>query len=210
MKFYIELTLLPSVEINPNFLWSKIYPLIHLALVEIQEADGSVPVGVAFPEYEMRKSRLGCKLRLFALEEVVLEKLNLSQRFHRFSDYVHWTGIRPVPNGVQSYAFYHRQQPNRSPSKLNRTIKRKAAREGVSLAEAEKQLAIQLENKARPHNNVLAINATPLLEVPYLQMKSLSSGKKFYLFIGKEVAREHCSHGFGSYGLSHRSSVPDF
>ena len=51
MKNYIEITLLPSAEITLSFLWEKLYQQLHLALVEIQDSDKSVSVGVSFPKY---------------------------------------------------------------------------------------------------------------------------------------------------------------
>lgn len=53
MKFYQELTLLPQDEINIYFLWSKTFQQIHLGLVEMQDDQKRVPIGLSFPEYKM-------------------------------------------------------------------------------------------------------------------------------------------------------------
>lgn len=87
MKFYIEITLLPGVDIGINFLWAKLYQQIHLALVDMNDGKGSVPVGVAFPQYDTDKNRLGNKLRLFASSESDLIKLDIKKWLNRLLDY---------------------------------------------------------------------------------------------------------------------------
>ena len=71
MRFYCEITLLPNPEVNLNFLWSKVFQQIHLGLVEMQDEQRRVPIGISFPEYVIgeKYSVLGDKLRLFAQDE---------------------------------------------------------------------------------------------------------------------------------------------
>lgn len=191
MKCYIELTLLPSAEINLYFLWSKIFQPIHLAFVAIQDEQGNVPIGIAFPQYDAQKYQLGDKLRLFALDARILEDLRLSEKLKHFLDYVHLTKIREVPDRVHAYSVYQRQQSNRSQAKLYRTIKRKALRERIDLEEAKNQLETQLDNKVKEtKNEKFKMDFMPSLKVPYLQIKSLSSGKRFCLFIAKYRTEE--------------------
>jgi len=51
MNYYQDLSLLAQEEINIHFLWSKIFQQIHLGLVEMQDEQGRVPIGLSFPEY---------------------------------------------------------------------------------------------------------------------------------------------------------------
>lgn len=51
MKYYLEMTLLPNSDINLFTLWSTLFGQIHLGLVEIQDDQGYVPIGISFPEY---------------------------------------------------------------------------------------------------------------------------------------------------------------
>ncbi|MEA1972151.1 MAG: type I-F CRISPR-associated endoribonuclease Cas6/Csy4, partial [Candidatus Cloacimonadota bacterium] len=136
MNFYIEVTLLPGADIDLYYLWSKVYQQIHLAFVENQDNNGKVLVGIAFPEYNEEKYQLGSKIRLFAQNESVLGKLDIMKWLKHLSDYVHCTRIRPVPDKIKQLVMYSRKQGNRSQSKLNRTIKRKAEREGISIEKA--------------------------------------------------------------------------
>ena len=46
MNYYQELSLLPQEEIPINFLWSKVFQQIHLGLVEMQDDQLRVPIGV--------------------------------------------------------------------------------------------------------------------------------------------------------------------
>jgi len=212
MNFYIEITLLPGADIDLHYLWSKVYQQIHLALVKIQDDNGSVPVGIALPEYNMKKYQLGSKIRLFASDENNLSKLEIRKWFHRLSDYVHLTQIRPVPKNINKFAMFSRKQANRSQSKFNRTIRRKAEREGISLEEASillrKTLDCSENDKKKNMNN---FNDMKWLKLPYINMKSLSSGERFRLFIIKESGLASIEYeGFNTYGLCHKSSVPDF
>ena len=53
MRCYQEITLIPNADINRHFLWSKAFQQIHLGLVETQNAQKRVPIGLSFPEYKM-------------------------------------------------------------------------------------------------------------------------------------------------------------
>ena len=50
MKHYIEITLIDNFDINLFSLWSKVFQQIHLGLVEIQDDQGRVSIGLSFPE----------------------------------------------------------------------------------------------------------------------------------------------------------------
>jgi CRISPR-associated endonuclease Csy4 len=207
MKFYIEMTLLPSADIGINFLWAKLYQQIHLALVEMSDGKGVVPIGVSFSQYDADKYWFGDKLRFFAEAKPDLEKLNIKKWLDRLFDYVHITQIREVPDNIKSHVIYKRRQSNRSFSKLKRTIKRKAEREGVDMEEAGKRL---IANLADGEGKKSAVDDVLLLKFPFIEMKSFSSDKYFKLFIAKEIASREVLGTFNCYGLSCNSTVPEF
>lgn len=192
MKSYIEITLLPSADISRNFLWEKVFQQIHLGLVEMKTANGTVPIGISFPEYNTERHALGSKMRLFAVDKPVLEKLNVPKCLRRFNDYVHLTRIRPVPGHVSAYASYIRQQ---SKSSKQRLARRKAKREGIEFEQALKLLEGFQEQQ---------------LKNPFITMTSQSSGRRFRLFILKKKTEQSIDKGFSSYGLSPSSTVPEF
>lgn len=200
MKFYIEITLRPSGDIGINFLWTKLYQQIHLALVDMNDGKSDVPIGAAFPQYDVEKNRLGSKLRLFAKSESELVKMDIKKWLNRLLDYVHITQIREVPNNVKSYSVYKRQQPNRSSAKLERLIKRRAKREGMTIEEARSSIIANFTNS----------DGVRLLKAPFIEMKSISSESRFRLFIIMEKASNYLEGNFSSYGLSDKSTVPDF
>lgn len=193
MQYYQQITLLPTAEASIYFLWEKVYPQIHLALVDIQNESGHVPVGVAFPGYTKNPWAIGNQLRLFAPDEETLRKLDASHWLQRLKDYVHITGIRPVLR-AQAYAIYQRRQPK---SSMERLARRKARRHNLSFEQAVASLSDFREERQ--------------IRIPYIQLKSQSSQHRFRLFITqKEVNKPHRGF-FNTYGLSlEGATVPIF
>lgn len=122
MNYYLEITLLPNYEINLFNLWSKTFQQIHLGLVEMQDDQKQVPIGISFPEYKNGEKFgvLGSKLRLLAPDEASLMRFDASKWLTRLSDYVHYTSIRPVPDSIKGFAVYHREQPKTGRERLAR------------------------------------------------------------------------------------------
>lgn len=194
MEFYQEITLIPNAEIEKHFLLSKVYQQLHLGLVEMQDEQNKVPIGISFPEYQSGEKLgvLGAKLRLFAPDEATLARLNVNHWLCRLSDYVHYTGIRPVPDKVNRYAVYRREQPKTSRERLAR---RYAKRHGLDY-----ETALTIFSKM-PDKTVTT---------PFIRLKSLSSGNLFCLWIKKTEAEKAVNNRFTTYGLSFESAVPEF
>ena len=213
MNYYQEITLLPNPDINLFSLWSKVYQQIHLGLVEMQDDQGRVPIGVSFPEYVQgdKYSVLGGKLRLFAEHEATLSQFNACHWLARLSDYVHCTSIRPIPEKLIGYATYQREQPKTNKERLAR---RYAKRHGMDLATALHS-TIDLTVKSPPD----AVYKTRFrycdmmqkpVTTPFIRLQSLSNGQTFCLWIKKTVVAEPVETSFSSYGLSAVSTVPEF
>jgi len=194
MKCYIEITLLPSAEIASYFLWEKMYQQLHLALVEAQDSNNKVKVGVSFPDYDASQYQLGHKLRLFAQSDEVLENLNISKWFSRLSDYLHISSIRDVPEKIEGYAFFKRLQPK---SNNDRLARRRAKRKNISYEQAKAHYDGQKEQYSR---------------APFIRIKSHSSDKQYRLMIVRIDADSDAqmNDGFSTYGLSAKSTVPIF
>lgn len=191
MKFYQELTLLENSDIAWFTLWSKTFQQIHLALVETLENDKS-RFGIAFPEYR-DNIHLGSKLRVFAESESDLVALDLNKWLSRLTDYIHIKSIRPLPDNVQSYASFSRYQPGN----LNkeRLARRRAKRHNETYEQA-----LEHYNGLQPKK----------IREPFIRLKSLSNGESHCIFIRKASAEMPVNEGFSSYGLSKKSTVPDF
>lgn len=189
MKYYQEITLIPSLEIPIRFLMSKVFYAIHLALASSKDENGKSPIGVSFPTYEERA--LGNKIRLLSDCEEALEHLGLNERLQKFVDYVHITGIRKIPESrIRGYLCFTRFQPDGS---VPRKARRYAKRHSVTYEEAEKIL------KTKEHACM-----------PYIQLTSHSTNQKFSLLIQKRKMDHPLVGTFSTYGLSDTSTVPDF
>jgi CRISPR-associated endonuclease Csy4 len=186
--------LLPQEEIPIHFLWSKVFQQIHLGLVEMQDEQGRVPIGLSFPEYVTGEkfSLLGGKLRLLAKDEATLSQFNATKWLSRLSDYVHCTSICPVPEKIASYSVYQREQPKTNKERLAR---RYAKRHDVDYDSALKCYSDM---------------AHQTISTPFIRLKSLSGGNEFCLWIKKTVVTEPSGMVFSSYGLSAESTVPEF
>ena len=193
MNHYVEVTLLPGVDIGLAFLWEKVFQQIHIGLVEVEKQNrGSI--GISFPYYDQGECRIGKKVRLFSEREDDLIKFDAPKRFGRLADYVHFTSVRTVPQKNIKYATYKRYQPPKSNEQLAR---RKVKREQIKLSEAREYL----QNRDVKGE-----------KFPFISMKSQSSGREFQLFISKKLAEEPKAGKFSSYGLSSGESltVPEF
>ena len=197
MKHYQEITLIDQAEISSYFIWSKLYTQLHIALAEIKDTNNKVNIGVSFPQYLFEKNdknskvNLGKKLRLFAQNEADLKKLDLKKWLDRLTDYVHITSIREVPENINSYAIYKRKQVKTNATRL--------ARHRVKRGD------IGFDEALARYSNVVTTT-----DLPFVQMKSLTSDQVFKLFIEKKNAEQSESQIFSTYGLSSESSVPEF
>jgi len=191
MKFYHEITLLPGVDININFLWKVLYQQIHIALVEVKENSAIQNIGVSFPEYDIKKFVMGTKLRLFSKDKEFLEKADFTGKLCKIKDYVHLTSIKEVPEN-HKYIVFNRLQP-KFVSECR--CRRKAKRENISFEEA---LAALKDVKRKK------------IERPFIHIKSKSNGHSFQLIIDRSEREKEVDKGFTTYGLSPVSTVPDF
>ena len=191
MNYYQEITLLPDGEVSLSFLWTKVFTQLHLALAEEQQREGMVKTALAFPEYQDKG--LGNKIRIFAPSAEQLERLHLKQRLERLSDYVHLTTIRKImERRITGYSIYSRYQPDES---VERKARRYARRhEGVSY-----ENALDLLNQREKTHNL-----------PFIQLKSVSTAQTFSLFIKKTPCQSEQSGTLSTYGLSDNASVPEF
>lgn len=192
MEYYQEITILPESEMPTNFILSKVYQQLHIAFVEHQDAQGQVPYGVAFPEYQEEGERIGLgrKIRIFAADEKTLEDLSLSHVLQRYADYIHLKRTRRIPGQVKGYCCYCRYHQDGSRAQKAR---RYAKRHGITVEEA-----MQLfPKKGRP-------------EYPYVQLTSATNGHKFRLYVRRIPVQSEENSGFSVYGLSSQSSLPVF
>lgn len=214
MNYYLEITLLPNYEINLFSLWSKTFQQIHLGLVEIQDAQKRVPIGLSFPEYKMGEKFgiLGSKLRLFAADEAALTRFDVPSRLSRLSDYVHCTGIRPVPSTVKGYAVYQREQPKTGRERLARRYAKRHNLDYETAFNGKVELCAKHDNATECERMLMSYSEMPhkTINTPFIRLKSLSSGNTFCLWIKKKEIENSMNGIFTAYGLSSAASVPEF
>lgn len=193
MKYYQQLQLLPDAEISVYVLWEKVFQQVHLALAEAQQGDVN-KIGITFPEYNAEKFQLGNKLRLFASTEAELNQLNVEKWLQRLRDYVHISSVRLVPETVNDHAIFKRVQLK---SNNERLARRKAKRQNIPYEEALAFLNGRIESDSN---------------LPYINIKSLSSQQRYRVFIAceKRGILTNESPVFNSYGLSSNYALPLF
>jgi len=192
MYYYQEISLLHKANIELCRFWEKLFPQIHLALVESKTAENQSAIGVAFPEYDAAEYSLGTKLRLLAEEEQTLKQMQCEKWLNRLNDYVHLSGIKPVPERLEGQACFRHVKPKGSKEKLAR---RRAKRTGETLQQALAYFATYEEKRSR---------------LPYINMHSESNGQRFRLFIEKQTMEQPQTGLYSCYGLSSKTTVPLF
>ncbi|MEA2091526.1 MAG: type I-F CRISPR-associated endoribonuclease Cas6/Csy4 [Campylobacterota bacterium] len=189
MKYYIDIKLLPEVDISLGFLWKKVYQQIHLALVEAKDE----AIALSFPGYGDKIFPLGDRLRVFAQNIDDLEALSLDKWLNRLQDYCFVSKIKETPK-VDKYVSFTRKQVKYHDDVLKRAT-HQAKRRDISIEEALKHFEGYKEKK----NNL-----------PFIQVKSLSSEQELKLFIEKKELNEEMLGVFNTFGLSKTATIPWF
>ena len=193
MKYYLDITLLPDTEITLGFIWHKVYQQIHIALAENKVADNESAIALSLPNYGDHKFPLGNKLRLLAETEQVLDTLAINTWLKRFTDHTHITSIKSVPESVNEYACFSRKQVKTNFSRLAR---RRAKRHNETFEQALQHYVSFEDEKTK---------------LPFINIKSLSKGEQFRLFIERKVSEQAEKGKFNCYGLSkEQATVPWF
>lgn len=221
MRFYQEITLIKTPEITPYFIWSKLYMQVHLAFVEQQNPDETVNFGVSFPDYHFQNESaksfgyLGDKLRIFASTEQELEQLNLAGWLKRLADYVHIKSIKPVPENINGHLQVKRYRANTNLERLTRRfMQRESKRLGRQLSFEEAQ-ALQNQRFAKEQKVSLQeaekhYQQPQVKGFPFIKMRSESTNKEFSLQIDQQTVEQLQQGLFSTYGLSSKSTVPNF
>ncbi|MBL1263023.1 type I-F CRISPR-associated endoribonuclease Cas6/Csy4 [Candidatus Methylomicrobium oryzae] len=212
MNYYVEITLLPNFDINLFSLWSKAFQQIHLGLVEMQDEQKRVPIGISFPEYKIGEKFgvLGSKCRMFADDEATLTRFNAPNSLKLLSDYVHCTGIRPVPVKLLGQAVYRRRQPKTNPERLARRYAKRHDLDFETALNTTVQVRPEGGDACYPTAFRYCEMPRQSVALPFIRLKSLSTEQPFCLWIEKSSVAEPVAGGFSCYGLSARSTVPEF
>lgn len=187
MDHHIDIDVLPDPEFPAHQLMNALYAKLHRALA----AKNSTLIGVSFPGFSLKAPNLGTRLRLHG-DVVVLSALMASGWLTGMRDHVKLILPTRVPDTAQ-HCIVRRIQVKSSTQRLRRRLMH---RHDLDAYEAHQRIP---DSVAR------------LVKLPYVQLRSTSTGQSFRLFIDHEKPQSHAIAGdFNTYGLSQTATVPWF
>lgn len=187
LSHYIDLPLRADPEFSPAHLMSALMGKLHRALVQ-RKADG---IGISFPQYSVHPRTLGHHLRLHGTS-AALEDLMAQPWLQGMRDHVQVGALLPVPPQA-THCLVERRQFKTSADRLRR---RRMRRKGETQEQAMAAIPDTVER--RP-------------DLPFVQVRSSSTGQPFSLFIAQQVLPSGERLGaFNAYGLGLGATVPWF
>ncbi|HET8941327.1 MAG TPA: type I-F CRISPR-associated endoribonuclease Cas6/Csy4, partial [Rudaea sp.] len=182
---YVDIRVVPDPESSASQLLGALYDRLHLALVQ-QRLNS---IGVSFPGYSINPRSLGNVLRLHASDDTLRIFLQ-TDWLKGMRGHIRMTEIAYVPSNAQ-HRTVQRKQFKTSAERLRR---RRMRRKG----ETEEQVKAAIPS---------TMERTPNL--PYLHVRSRSTGQSFCLFIALGPLSANAMLGdFNSYGLGETATIP--
>jgi CRISPR-associated endonuclease Csy4 len=184
MESYQEIRVLPDPEFGTDMLMAALFAKLHRALGKY--AAGKI--GVSFPRYGQKPGDI---IRLHSTADT-LAAFSQTLWLKGLNDHVDVSEIRDVPADAK-YCCFSRVQVKSSAERL----RRRAVRKGRLTA--EEALDRIPDSKSQ------------VTSLPFIQVKSLSTGEAFRLFIRRGALLTEPAEGvFGAYGLSAVATVAWF
>ncbi|MFC3022820.1 type I-F CRISPR-associated endoribonuclease Cas6/Csy4 [Vibrio zhugei] len=185
MDYFFEIKVMADPEFSAPVLMNALFSKLHRALVSVSQGD----IAVSFPLLNARN--LGQILRIHG-SLAALTKLEALSWRKGLSDYTQASDIQPIP-ATDQHCLVSRVHAKNNIDNLRR---RAMKRHSISYQEACQQLP---EDK------------TKRLDLPFVQIKSQSTGETFRLFIQQtRCPASQADQAFSKYGLSNTASVPWF
>jgi len=185
MDHYLEITLLPDTEFPAPMLMSALFAKLHRVLVQISSTD----IGISFPT--IAANHLGNTLRLHgsaaALKNLMERSWLVGMRDHSDVKEIH-----PVPAGA-SQCRVKRVQTKSSVERLRRRYQKRFS--DALPEDIAKRIPDSMEQR---------------LSLPYVRLKSLSTGNDFLMFLQQLKVEQSQKGVFNAYGLSSNGTVPWF
>ncbi|WP_233967850.1 type I-F CRISPR-associated endoribonuclease Cas6/Csy4 [Pectobacterium polaris] len=184
MDHYIDIRVQPDPEFTASQLLNALFAKLHRALGQV--ADGKI--GISFPNVG---KTLGECLRLHGTKEA-LSTLEQTAWLKGLRDYTQVSECKAVPDGVK-FRTVRRVQLKSSAERLRR---RSVSKGWLTEAEASARIPDAVEKRSA---------------LPFVQIKSLSNGQMFFVFVEHGPLQDAPIAGrFSSYGLSAEATVPWF
>lgn len=186
MDHYVDIDVRPDPEFPAHQLMSALYAKLHRALAALASAG----IGVSFPGVNSN-AHLGTRLRLHG-SLMDLSTLLSVDWLAGMRDHVALMPPTSTPPTVQ-HRRVSRVQVKSSPERLRRRLMRRHTLD---------------EHEARQR---IPDNAVHLSKLPFVQLRSTSTGQSFRLFIEHGPLQPSMLSGtFNAYGLSQQATVPWF
>jgi CRISPR-associated endonuclease Csy4 len=188
MDHYLDIRLLPDPEFPIHQLMDALFAKLHRSLSQL----GSDDIGISFPGTGSQTKGLGDCMRVHGTN-MALQHLMAQSWLQGMRDHVSCLEILPIPEtaGVQTV----RRVQAKGASDLRRLRRRRMARTGCTEAEA-----LQAIPDA----------AAEQLKLPFLTVRSSSSGQTFHIFVRQQAAAETVNGSFNAYGFSQTATLPRF
>lgn len=186
MDHYVDIRLRPDPEFPPYQLMDALFAKLHRILVQLDSDD----IGVSFPDAGSIKSGLGQCLRLHGAQPA-LQRVADMPWLTGIKDHAEVTDVSPVPADAK-HCYVRRVQAKSNPDRLRR---RQMKRKGWT------------EEQAR---EAIPDSAAEQLKLPYLTVRSTSTGQSFRLFVRQKPTSGPTPGTFNTYGFSGTGSVAWF
>jgi len=184
MDSYLDIRVLPDPEFTAQALLDALFAKLHRALG--QHAAGGI--GISFPH---AGKNLGDKLRLHGTS-AALAAFHQLNWLKGLGDYTDCSAILPVPADAKHRTIGRVQVKSNA-----ERLRRRAIKKGKLTEEEALQ---RIPDSVSQRSNL-----------PFVNVKSLSNGERYPLFIRQGEIRQQASPGeFSSYGLSASATVPWF
>jgi len=183
MDYFIDIKLLPDLEIDETALLSNLFSKLHRTLARY--GDGNI--GVSFPK---ANKFLGSTLRLHGTESK-LSGLMAIAWLKGLGDYSKISTLQPIPNDVK-HCTVTRIQAKSAFNKRKRSVAKGWLSEEEALAK-------------------IPDDQQKTLKLPYIQLNSLTSGQTMRVYVKQSQPVSSATAGkFSRYGLSRITTVPWF
>lgn len=187
MDHFIDLRVRPDPEFPVPQLLNALAAKLHRVLVALESDD----IGISFPHHRAKGAGLGDTLRLHG-SAARLQQLMRTAWLGSMSEHVFPADVLPVPASA-SHRVVRRVQVQSNAERIRR---RQMKRHGWTEEEARRRIPDTVEKQ---------------LDLPWLSLRSQSTGQPFRLFIEHQPVQPHPASGrFNAYGLSNTATVPWF
>ena len=187
MECFVDIELRPNPEIAANQLLGALYAKLHRTLV----ANNSTGIAVCFPGHQIKPPSLGTSLRLLG-SQPALQALTGTDWLSGMRDHVKVSALASVPSDA-AHRPLRRVQAKSNPERLRRRLMK---RHGLDETHARERIPD---------------SAAETLHLPFVQLRSGSTGRTFRLFLSLGPTQHAPTVGeFNAYGLSQNATVPWF